>query len=139
MVGSVSKTLTALGILVLAQADRISLTQSINEYLPIPYYRYDNVNVLELLSHTSSIQKHWPKFGILFLANDEADLKATCNVSLDPPYHHMCGDPNHPGIHPRSAYFTYFTGSTNLSGVCPVHAAGSCGRVTAMWVRIRRW
>ena len=31
------------------------------------------------------------------------------------------------------------TGSTNLSGVCPVHAADLCGRVTAMWLRIRRW
>ncbi len=32
-----------------------------------------------------------------------------------------------------------FDGSTNLSGVWPVHAADLCGRVTAMWVRIRRW
>ena len=32
-----------------------------------------------------------------------------------------------------------FTGSTNLSGVGPVHAADLCGRVTAMWLRIRRW
>jgi hypothetical protein len=31
------------------------------------------------------------------------------------------------------------TGSTNLSGVGPVHAADFCGRVTAMWLRIRRW
>ena len=30
-------------------------------------------------------------------------------------------------------------GSTNLSGVGPVHAADFCGRVTAMWLRIRRW
>jgi restriction system protein len=30
-------------------------------------------------------------------------------------------------------------GSTNLSGVGPVHAADLCGRVTAMWLRIRRW
>jgi hypothetical protein len=30
-------------------------------------------------------------------------------------------------------------GSTNFSGVGPVHAAGFCGRVTAMWLRIRRW
>ena len=36
------------------------------------------------------------------------------------------------------AFQAGFDGSTNLSGVCPVHAAGSCGRVTAMWVRIRR-
>jgi hypothetical protein len=31
------------------------------------------------------------------------------------------------------------TGSTNLSGVGPVHAADFCGRVTAMGLRIRRW
>ena len=30
-------------------------------------------------------------------------------------------------------------GSTNFSGVGPVHAADFCGRVTAMWLRIRRW
>src|SRR5215207_4566556 len=32
-----------------------------------------------------------------------------------------------------------FGGSTTLSGVGPVHAADLCGRVTAMWLRIRRW
>jgi hypothetical protein len=32
-----------------------------------------------------------------------------------------------------------FHGSTSLSGVLPVHAADHRGRVTAMWVRIRRW
>jgi hypothetical protein len=33
----------------------------------------------------------------------------------------------------------WFNGSTNFSGVGPVHAADFCGRVTAMWLRIRRW
>jgi hypothetical protein len=33
----------------------------------------------------------------------------------------------------------WFRGSTNFSGVGPVHAADFCGRVTAMWLRIRRW
>jgi hypothetical protein len=33
----------------------------------------------------------------------------------------------------------WYVGSTNFSGVGPVHAADFCGRVTAMWLRIRRW
>jgi hypothetical protein len=36
-------------------------------------------------------------------------------------------------LHPQASY----NGPTNLSGVRPVHAAGLCGRLTAMWVRIR--
>jgi uncharacterized protein len=38
-----------------------------------------------------------------------------------------------------SFYNNLQSGSTNLSGVGPVHAADLCGRVTAMWLRIRRW
>jgi hypothetical protein len=37
------------------------------------------------------------------------------------------------------SYPEYIPGSPNLSGVGPVHAADLCGRVTAMWLRIRRW
>jgi hypothetical protein len=33
----------------------------------------------------------------------------------------------------------YFNRSSIFSGVFSVHAADVCGRVTAMWLRIRRW
>ena len=38
-----------------------------------------------------------------------------------------------------SSLSSSFGGSTNLSGVGPVHAADLCGRVTTMWLRIGRW
>src|SRR5688572_25246501 len=37
----------------------------------------------------------------------------------------------------RERELPHLTGSTNLSGVGPVHAAELCGGVTAMWLRIR--
>jgi CubicO group peptidase (beta-lactamase class C family) len=111
-VGSVAKTLTALGMLVLAEQNQVNFGHSINAYLPVPHSDYDDITIPQLLSHTSGISNHAPIFGGFFVLTDEEELKATCDLALPPPYQHTCADPDHPGIHPRSAYYTYYPNNT---------------------------
>jgi CubicO group peptidase (beta-lactamase class C family) len=112
LVGSVSKTLTALGMLVLAEQNKVNFSKSINDYLPIPIADYDDIKIRQLLSHTSGIENKDPSFGGLFLPEDEDGLIATCQFDLPAPFEYTCGNSEHPGIIPRSAYYTYYPNNT---------------------------
>ncbi|WP_170067546.1 serine hydrolase domain-containing protein [Neolewinella xylanilytica] len=109
-VGSISKTLTALAILVLHEREKIDLQQTINAYLPFCPVAWRDITVLELLSHSSGL----PREPSMNFPSTEADL-----ISKFP------DDGDHPGIFPRNAYFGYrSTEKQTASGTSSYSNAG---------------
>ena len=99
MVGSISKTLTALGIFVLVEEGRLSLDDSITSHLPFNLTYLAGITVRHLLSHTSGISHEMPIFGgaptLGDYPVDEEDLME------------IYSNIEHPGSHPSLAYVTY--------------------------------
>jgi CubicO group peptidase (beta-lactamase class C family) len=99
MVGSISKTLTALGIFVLAEEGQLGLDDTIAYHLPFNVANLGGMTIRELLTHTSGITHLDPEFGgvpdLGFYPVDEEDLQE------------IYPNIEHPGSHPSLAYATY--------------------------------
>jgi len=107
MVGSISKTITALGILRLYERGLIDLEAHVLNYVPFigpfpygnPHWLSPSVTIRKLLSHTTGL----PTSPVWSHPSTEAQLQATFPSAGD-----------HPGEHPRFAYWGYET--TPLQG-----------------------
>lgn len=118
LVGSVSKTLTALGVLALAGASTSGTgeveirirTEDINPFLPEPRSKFIEVSTQQLLSHTSGIAHHdTPRGGGPFTPANEEDMIDICAGPIfQSQENNMCLSTAHPGIHPRAAYYSYY-------------------------------
>lgn len=108
-IGSISKTLTALGILVLYERNFLSLNDNISQHLPFVPSEWHEITIKQLLTHNSGLSRD-------VSLNSIGSEEMLRNKFPD------AGD--HPGIHPRYSYFTYLstpkslpTGSVNYSNV----------------------
>lgn len=104
-VGSISKTLTALGILRLYERGYLDLEDSVSQYVPfIPTFwqPFSPMTIRELLSHRSGLRRD-PVWGF---PSTEAQLRSVFPDAGD-----------HPGIEPRFAYWGYR--STPNDGFAP--------------------
>ena len=59
-IGSISKQFTAAAVLLLAEQGKLSLEDPVSKFIP-NLTRADDVNIRELLSHTSGYQDYWPQ------------------------------------------------------------------------------
>jgi len=59
-IGSVSKQFTATALLMLAEQGKLSMDDPVSKFLP-DLTRADEVNIRQLLSHTSGYQDYWPQ------------------------------------------------------------------------------
>ncbi|MFC3909644.1 serine hydrolase domain-containing protein [Legionella dresdenensis] len=66
-IGSVSKVITAFGLMTLVQEQKVNLDDSVLKYIPEAPRKWKTVTIRELLSHSSGIPQHygphlpWPK------------------------------------------------------------------------------
>lgn len=107
LVGSIAKTVTALGVLVLCEKGLLELGHPINDFVPIDHSSLTGITIQDLLSHKSGINHNWPNFTNFPM--DEDDLSILFNPVHFPTL-------KHPGFHPRLAYLTYFANSEFSSG-----------------------
>lgn len=91
-VGSVSKTLTALGVLNLYERGFLELDDTVSQHLPFSPPAWQGITIGALLSHRSGLERG-PSFNY---PETEDDLIAKFPEGGD-----------HPGIHPRYAYWSY--------------------------------
>lgn len=110
-VGSISKTLTALAMLQMVEDEEIdvALDAPIVDYLPFLPSTWGETTLSQLLSHTSGIRK-------------DPDQKTEPLTDGDLQDWFPDGG-DHPGIHPRYAYFTYWKSTSSTS-----FAAGDTAR-----------
>jgi CubicO group peptidase (beta-lactamase class C family) len=108
-IGSISKTLTALGILVLYERGFLSLKDNISRHLPFVPSEWHEITIEQLLTHTSGLSRD---VNLNSIGSEEMLRNKFPNAG------------NHPGIHPRYSYFTYLStpiskpiGSVNYSNV----------------------
>ena len=91
-VGSISKTLTALGILRLYERGFLNLEDYIDNYIPFAPNGWEQISILDLLAHKSGLATD-PTWGF---PSTEEDLKMKFSQGGA-----------HPGAQPRFAYFGY--------------------------------
>ncbi len=108
VVGSVSKTWTALAALRLVELGLLGLEDTVGDHLPGAPAAWQNETLRQLLSHTSGLA-YMPTFNPAL--NDEAELGA---------YWGGLGGPN-PGINPRLVWVSYT--QTPVEGFAPGETA----------------
>lgn len=91
-VGSISKTLTSLAILKLFESHFLNLDHAIDQYLPFTPPAWQGITIRDLLTHRSGLVRD-PVFNF---PQTEDELRAKFPDAGD-----------HPGIHPRYAYWGY--------------------------------
>jgi len=96
VVGSVSKTWTALAVLRLQELGFLDLQDTLTDHLSSVPPAWQQITIEQLLSHTSGLP-HNPVFDLFI--NDEAELNSFL-FQVGP-------FPQHPGIHPRWVYYSY--------------------------------
>lgn len=123
-IGSISKTLTSLGILKLYEENRIeSLNDRLSKYLAVTQ-DLEKVTIKQLLTHTSGLPQQ-PEYKTSLWPNNEADLvnflnsiNVLGNALFGSLSYGIGGDPtdlqpsqklylkDHPGKHPKYSYYT---------------------------------
>ena len=106
-VGSISKSITALAALRLAELGYLDLDAEANAYLPVSPPNWTGITVRDLLGHTSWLERDptWT------YPSSEDELKAVFG-----------GD--HPGIHPRQALLGYVSTQVVPEADRPTHLTG---------------